>query len=174
VAQPQQMVPIPVTATGASGPVGLHPYRMAWQTRDLAAWAEALASDVVMNSPVFRAPFTGRNAAIELFGVLFEVLGDVEITHEFHQGQVDVFFWHATLGIRGVDGVDLLRRDGDGKICEITVLIRPLINIAIFASAVGPALAAKRGRVRGLAARLLTVPLTPFFALIDLVASRLT
>jgi hypothetical protein len=158
----------------ASGPVDAHPYRLAWQTRDLDAWADALAPDVVMNSPVFRAPFEGRDAAVELFGVLFDALGPVTITHEFADGDSRVFFWHADIGGRDVAGLDLIRSDEHGEICEITVLIRPLVGIAVFAAAVGPPLAAKRGRLRGLVVRLLTAPLTLMFAVIDRVASRLT
>src|SRR5687768_16453715 len=60
-----------------------HPYTRAWRTRDLAAWQQAWTDDVRLWSPILRSPFEGRAAAAELFEVLFERLGDVEITHSF-------------------------------------------------------------------------------------------
>jgi hypothetical protein len=53
------------------------------------------------------------------------------------------------------------------------VAIRPLVGIAIFAAAIGPALAAKHGRARGLVARLMTFPLTALLTFVDLTATRL-
>jgi SnoaL-like domain len=151
-----------------------HPYRTAWQTRDLEVWGQALAADVVLYSPILRTPFRGREAAIELFGVLFEKLGEVEITDELAEGDSRVFFWRARVGARTIEGVDLVRKEPGGKITEIKVMIRPLVDIATFAGAIGPQLAAKRGRLRGPLARFLNAPLRSIFALIDTIASRLT
>jgi ketosteroid isomerase-like protein len=153
--------------------VDVHPYRAAWQTRDLNAWAEALDVDVVMYSPVFKTPFRGREAAVELFGVLFEALGEVRITDEFVSGDSHAFFWRADAGGRWIEGTDLLRRGEDGKIVEITVMVRPLVGIAAFAGAVGQPLAAKRGAWRAAVLRLLTPALKATLAVADVVASRL-
>jgi hypothetical protein len=51
----------------------LHPFRALWETRDLDAFADALAPSVVLHSPILEAPFNGREAVIELYDVL---LGD--------------------------------------------------------------------------------------------------
>jgi hypothetical protein len=106
--------------------------------------------------------------------VLFEALGEFEITHESTDGDSHAFFWRAAVGRRTIEGADLIRVDGEGKIYEIRVLIRPLANIAIFAAAAGPPLAAKRGRVQGWLLRLLTLPLKGIFAAVDFLAPRLT
>jgi SnoaL-like domain len=153
--------------------VEVHPFRAAWQTRDLDAWVDALAPDVVLHSPVTKTPFHGREAAAELYGILFTALGDVEITDEFALGDSHAFFWRAEIGGQSIEGADLVRSDAVGKIVEVRVLIRPLVNIAAFAAAVGPPLAAKRGRFRAPLLRLLTLPLKAILALADTVASRL-
>jgi len=147
---------------------------MAWRTRDLDAWAEALAPDVVMHSPVIRTPFNGRDAAVELFGVLFDTLGEVNITDELLDGDSHAFFWRAQIGTRTIEGVDLVRSDEAGRVSEINVMIRPLVDIATFAGAIGPQLAAKRGPLRGPLVRLLNAPLRSIFILVDFIASRLT
>jgi hypothetical protein len=150
-----------------------HPFRTAWQTRNLDDWAAALAPDVVLHSPLIQAPFVGREVAVELYGTLFEVLGNVDITHELSDGDSHAFFWRAQLGARTIEGTDLLSYDEHGKITEVTVLIRPLVALATFAAAVGPPLAARQSPAKGTLARLLTLPLRSLFAAIDELSTRL-
>ena len=150
-----------------------HPFRTAWRTRELDTWIEALAPEVVLHSPVVRTPFRGRAAARELFGVLFETIGELEILGEFTAADRAAFFWRAEIGGRRIEGTDLLRYDADGKIAEITVLIRPLVDIAVFAAATGPPLAARRSAARGALTRLLTLPLRALLSVADTVASHL-
>jgi SnoaL-like domain len=151
----------------------VHPFRNAFQTRDLDAWSDALADDVVAHSPIFTTPFAGRDSVLELYSVLFEALGDFEITDELANGDSRAFFWHADLGRRKIQGVDLVRVDRQGKIAEITVLIRPLVDIAAFGSTVGPPLARKRGAIRGVLVRLISAPLGWMMALVDAIAPRM-
>jgi len=155
------------------GAVDDHPFRTAWRTRDLDAWIEALSPAVVLHSPIVRTPFRGRSAARELFAVLFETLGEVEITGELTDADSHAFFWRANVTGRVIEGVDLLRYDEQGKIAEIRVSIRPLVDIAVFAAAIGPPLAARRNPVRGALARLLMLPLKGILTVADTVASRL-
>jgi SnoaL-like domain len=151
-----------------------HPFRTAWRTRELDAWIEALSHEVVLHSPVVRTPFRGRSAATELFGVLFEVFGEVEITRELADNtDAHAFFWRANVAGRVIEGADLLRYDARGKIAEIRVLIRPLVDIATFAAAIGPPLAARRSPARGALVRLLTLPLKGILSVADIVSSRL-
>jgi hypothetical protein len=128
----------------------------------------------VLHSPIIKTPFQGRDAVAELFDVLFDSLGDFDVVEEFAAENAHVFFWRADVGGRSVEGADLLRVDGTGKISEIKVLIRPLVDIAAFAGVIGPPLGAKRGRVRVPLLRLLTLPLTALLTLADAIASRLT
>jgi hypothetical protein len=157
----------------AFGVVDEHPFRTAWRTRDLDAWIEALAPEIVLHSPVVRTPFRGRSAAAELFGVLFERFGEMEIIGELAGTDSRAFFWRADVGGRFIEGADLLCYDEHGKIAEISVLIRPLADIAVFASAIGPPLAARQNPIRGALVRLLTLPLKTILTLADTVASRL-
>jgi hypothetical protein len=150
----------------------VHPFRAAWQTRDLDAWSATFSPEIVLHSPIIQAPFEGKEAATELYGVLFEALGEVEITDEFTEGDSHAFFWRAAVGRRTIEGADLIRFDAEGMIDEVRVLIRPLANIATFAAAAGPPLAAKRARWRGWLLRLLTAPLRAIFAAVDFLAPR--
>ncbi len=150
-----------------------HPFRTAWRTRELDAWIGALSPEIVLHSPLVRTPFTGRSTAKELYGVLFETIGELQITAELHDGDTRAFFWRARLAGRVIEGADLIRDGQDGKIAEITVLVRPLVSLAVFASAIGPPLAARRSPVHGAIVRLLTMPLKGMLTLADVVSSRL-
>lgn len=152
----------------------MHPFRAAWETRDLDVWVAALAPDVVLHSPVMTTPFRGRDAAAELYGILFEKFGHVELTHELSAGDTHAFFWRADLGGRRIEGTDLLRTNQAGEIGEVTVMIRPLVDIGLFAGEVGPSLARRRGRVQAVVLTLLTAPLRGLLAVADAVAPRLT
>jgi ketosteroid isomerase-like protein len=150
-----------------------HPFRAAWETRDLNRWSDSLAPDVVAVSPMLSKPFRGRESVVELYAVLFENLDDLEITDELTEGDSSAFFWRATAGGRQIQGSDLIRLNAEGKVTELTVMIRPLVAIGAFASAMGPPLARKRGAARAALARAVGLPLMWMMALVDRVASAL-
>ena len=149
-----------------------HPFRAAFETRDLNAWIGALAPDVVVHSPIIRAPFRGRKAVAELYAVLFSALGHLDLTDEFAAGDSHAFFWRVDIDGRWIEGADVVRHDEHGQITEITALVRPLTDIAVFAAAVGPPLARKRGRLRVPLVRALMLPLQAILIVADAIATR--
>src|SRR3954447_11674839 len=153
--------------------MGEHPFRRAWETRDVDGWAAALADDVVLHSPVISSPFAGRAAVRELYEVLFAAFGRVDIFAELTGGDARMFAWRGEIGGRVVEGADFVRADARGKIAEIRVFIRPLVDIGVFAGAAGPPLARRRGRLQALVLRALTLPLRGLLATVDVVAPRL-
>ena len=150
-----------------------HPFRAFWESGDLGVWIDALAPDVELHSPLITAPFRGRQTAAELYGVLFDRLRDFEVVDEFWTGSSYVCFWRADVGGRRIEGADFMRSNTEGKIAEVTVLIRPLVSIAAFARDIGPPLAAKQGRLRGVLVGLFNIPLRCLAVLTDVVAPRL-
>ena len=151
-----------------------HPFQTAFRTRDLEAWSSHFAPDIQLHSPLMTSSFEGYDTAVELYEVLFAVLEDVEIVFSAHDQGIDAFQWRCVAGGRRIEGVDLISYAADGSIREIRVMIRTLPSLAAFALAVGPPLARRRGRLRGVIAYLLTYPLKPLFAAVDAIAPRLT
>jgi len=145
-----------------------------WRDKDLPAWLGALSEDVVLLSPLFRATFHGRAEAAELYEVLVATLRDFVVVDKFVSDSASaVVFWQATARSRRIDGVDVLQLDGDGRIREIRVMVRPLVGLAAFSVAVGPELARVRGPVRYLVTRMLVAPLGALFLAVDVIAPRL-
>jgi hypothetical protein len=132
-----------------------------------------MAEDLVMHSPVLTKPFVGRIVAIELFSALFASIGDFRIRDELVSDGTSVFCWEADYRGHTIEGVDVVRTNAQDLIQEITVFIRPLINMAVFGRALGPPLAAKRSSARSHVVRALNAPLKPLFAMVDAIASRL-
>jgi hypothetical protein len=122
---------------------------------------------------MFTAPFIGLDVAAELYSVLFEGLGNFEFTDEFSADGSSVLYWRADYRGRKIEGTDLLRIDQDGRICDVTVFIRPLDGIAAFASAIGPPLAAKQSPLRRVLVQIVNYPLRVFFAMVDVIGARL-
>ncbi|MGH7723609.1 MAG: nuclear transport factor 2 family protein, partial [Candidatus Dormibacteria bacterium] len=120
----------------------------AWHSRDPDALARILAADVVLWSPIIESPFRGREAARELYEILFEAFGDVNFHHQSQARDVYALAWSGELNGQPVTGAELLRVDQRGQIAEITAYIRPLAGLAVFAAAIGPRLASRHGRFR--------------------------
>jgi len=149
------------------------PFGEGWRTRDLERWIDALASDVVLHSPLLTTPFRGREVARELYGVLFDLFGQVTIVDRWRSGDTEVVVWRGELRHQTVEGVDMLRYRPEGTIGEIRVMMRPLTAIGLFAAAVGPAFARRRGRAAAALTWFLSQPLGPLFRVLDRIAPML-
>lgn len=148
-------------------------WRTAWERRDADLMAQAFAEDIVLHSPILTNAFRGRVACTELTEVLFSSLGDFEIISASSDAETHAIRWRARIGRRWIEGADFVHLNEAGDIAEIRVMIRPLVDIAIFAGAVGPPLATRRGPVRGFLARIFSLPLRGFLALTDRMSSLL-
>jgi len=76
--------------------------------------------------------------------VLFEVFEDFRYTDELAGPGVHGLVFRARVGDREVEGIDLLREDGDGKVSDFTVMVRPLSAAVALRDAVGKRLSAAR------------------------------
>ena len=142
-------MPEPVTPT---------PFRAAFEARDHEAIVEALAADVVLQSPIFEVPFTGIEEASDLFAVLLDVLWPITYLEEI-PGDPHVLHFTSEIKGKNLEGIDLLRFDDEGKVKEITVFFRPFPAVAAFLSESGPKLARRRaGAGRAAALRIAGAP----------------
>src|SRR5687768_6781663 len=113
-------------------------FRSAVENGDRDAMVAALAPDVVLNSPVKHKPFEGREAVAALFGALVETFEDFHYTDEFdaEEGSKALVF-RARVGDRDLEGIDILRFDDEGRIANLTVMVRPLTGAIALAEEVG-------------------------------------
>lgn len=112
-------------------------FRAAVEGGDHAAMVAALAPDPVLRSPVSFKPFEGREAVSRLFEILLEVFEDFRYTDEFEADGKAALIFTARVGDREVEGLDLFRLDADGRIAELTVMVRPASGLMALGEAVG-------------------------------------
>ena len=103
---------------------------------DGAAVPDVLADDVVFRSPVVFKPYEGR----EVVGLILtegamKVFSDFRYTDRFETDGEAALIFEAKVGDREVQGLDLLRFDGEGKVRELTVMVRPMSAMHALAEA---------------------------------------
>lgn len=94
-------------------------------TRDLPALQAMLAEDVVFRSPYVWRPYQGRQAAWLILSTVIDVFQDFAYHRELVDGDNWALEFSARVGDLSLKGIDLIRLDGDGRIVEFEVFIRP-------------------------------------------------
>jgi hypothetical protein len=112
-------------------------FRAAVESKDVSAIDQLFADDVTFRSPVVFKPYEGREAIAMLLGAVVQVFEDFRYTDQVETGDVATLAFSARVGDREVDGIDLLRFDGDGKIREMAVYVRPMSGVTALAEAMG-------------------------------------
>ncbi len=104
--------------------------------------SELFADDVVFRSPVVFKPYEGRDAIEVLLGAVVQVFEDFRYIDQVETGDTAVLMFEARVGDRELQGVDILRFDDDGRIAELTVMVRPMSGVHALAEAMQRALEA--------------------------------
>jgi hypothetical protein len=114
------------------------PFKAAAESADAEAMASALAADVVFRSPVVFRPYQGHAVVSTiLVEAAFKVLEDFRYTDRFEAALSAVLVFEARVSDRDVQGVDLLRFNGEGQVSELTVIVRPMSGLVALAEAMG-------------------------------------
>jgi hypothetical protein len=151
-----------------------HPLRVAFEGRDLAGVAAALAPDVVLHSPVtLSIRFVGREEVTALLGIARELFEDLEYLEEFGGERAHVLVFSARVNGQQLEGTDILHLDEGGLVRDFRVFIRPLPGLAALTAALAPRLARETGRARSVAVRGMVAPLAAMTRFGDVPVSRL-
>jgi hypothetical protein len=113
-------------------------FRAAVEAEDPGALTACLAEDVVFRSPVTFRAYEGRAVVGTILteGAM-KVFRGFSYVAQLEDGDVAALVFRARVGDREVDGVDLLRFDDEGRVRELTVLVRPLSGLNALAQAMG-------------------------------------
>jgi hypothetical protein len=113
-------------------------FRTAIEAGHIEGLADLLAPTVVLNSPVTYHPYRGREAVALVLRAVSEVFTDFRYVDELAGEETFALVFEAKVGEREVTGIDLFRATNDGKIAELTVLVRPMSGVIALAQAMGP------------------------------------
>jgi hypothetical protein len=96
-------------------------------SQDPALLNELLADDVVFRSPAVFAPQPGKALTLRYLSSALVVLGpSLRYVSEWHEQTSAVLEFEAELDGVYVQGVDMLRWNGDSKLVSFTVMVRPM------------------------------------------------
>jgi hypothetical protein len=119
-------------------------FRAAVENWDREALEAALAPDVVFRSPAVFKPYEGREATMTVLEAVSNVFEDfryLEDAFDRADGEApdggEVLHFAARVGDRELDGIDMLRFDGDGRVRELTVMVRPFSGLSALLEAMG-------------------------------------
>jgi len=101
-------------------------FRAAAEAKDFSQLDELFADDAAFRSPVVYSPYQGREAIKVLLGAVMKVFEDFRYTAQVENGENAVLMFEARVGDREVQGVDILRFGDDGRVAEMTVMVRPM------------------------------------------------
>ena len=110
-------------------------FRAAAESKDFSKLEELFAEDVTFRSPAVFKPYEGRDAVGMILATVARVFEDFRYTDQIETGDVATLAFSATVGDRELDGIDLLRFDGEGRVREMAVYIRPLSGLQALAEA---------------------------------------
>ena len=110
-------------------------FRAAAESKDFSAIEEIFAADASFRSPVVFKPYEGREAIAMVLGAVVQVFEDFRYTDQTETGDTATLAFSARVGERELGGIDLLRFDGEGKVRELAVYVRPMSGLNALAEA---------------------------------------
>lgn len=98
------------------------------RTRDAAGLLDLLAEDAVFHSPVVHTPQRGRALAHWYLAAAFQVFFNERFRYvrELVDGRDAVLEFETEIDGIVVNGVDMIRWNGQGRIVDFKVMLRPL------------------------------------------------
>lgn len=100
-------------------------FRAAAEAKDFTQADELFAPDATFRSPMVFKPYEGIDAIKVILGAVVQVFEDFRYVAQVETGDTAVLQFEARVGDRELQGVDILELGDDGKITELTVMIRP-------------------------------------------------
>jgi len=117
-------------------------FRAAAEAKAFSEAEDLFSEDVVFRSPVVYKPYEGFDALMVLLNTVVKVFEDFRYVEQVETGDAAVLMFEARVGDRDLQGVDILRFDEEGRISELTVMVRPMSGVHALAEAMAQRLEA--------------------------------
>lgn len=144
-------------------PLGATPtaaYRAAVEAGDVDAVVACMAPDVVLSSPITdRFAFHGHAQLRPLMEDVFAVVQDRRNHADVGDDRTRLLRASGRVGKTAIEEALMITLDDDGLITRIDLFVRPMPGLTALAAALGPRVAGRRGRARGLLVRAMIAPL---------------
>ncbi len=146
-------------------------WREAVEAHDLDGLRAALAEDAQLRSPITtRIRFDGRERVLELMEEVFALLESTHVLRDVRQGDLQILEIESRLAGYDTHLVQLIEFDGEDRVRQVTLFMRPLAGVANLFAHLGPRLVRRR---RGPVVAALVAPPMRFAAFLLKVSDRL-
>ena len=112
-------------------------FRAAAEAKDFSDIDDLLAEDIVFRSPAVFKPYEGRDMVKAILGTVVKVFEDFRYLDQVEGDDRAVLIFEARVGDRDLQGVDILRFDDEGRVSELTVMVRPMSGLNALAEEMG-------------------------------------
>lgn len=106
--------------------------------QDLDALHTLLLEDVTIGAPPYWTRLEGRRIVHRLLSIILETIEGFTYYREWRDGNELALEFRGKVGDLDIQGIDLISLDGDGRIRNIDVLMRPTNAILRLQEIVGP------------------------------------
>jgi ketosteroid isomerase-like protein len=114
----------------------VHVFRAAVESGEFDTIGDLFAQDAVLHSPIAHRPYHGRDVIAAIIRAVANTLNDFRFDKEIggeHGGDHALMF-NATVDGLQIQGCDFVHTRADGLIDAITVMLRPLKAVSVFAN----------------------------------------
>lgn len=112
-------------------------FRAAAEAKDFESGRDLFTDDVVFRSPFVHSPYEGIDALGFLLGHVVQVFENFEYIAHVETDDVAVLQFEASVGDKQLQGVDILKFDDEGKIYDMTVMVRPASGLEALGKEMG-------------------------------------
>jgi len=112
-------------------------FRAAAEAKDFEAGRSLFTDDVTFRSPFVHTPYEGIDALAFLLGNVVQVFENFKYISQVETGDTAVLMFEATVNEKQLQGVDILKFDDEGKITELTVMVRPMTGLTALGEEMG-------------------------------------
>lgn len=110
-------------------------FKNAVESWDRDALADSLAEDVSFRSPVVYRPYEGRDVTLGILEAVSRVFEGFRYLDRIEGEDSAALVFAAEVDGRELEGLDHLTFDGDGRISELRVMVRPMSAVHALAEA---------------------------------------
>jgi hypothetical protein len=106
-----------------------------------AALGHVLAPDVTLGAPPYWTKLAGRDLVQHLLGLIVHTIEGFTYHREWRAGRELALEFRGRVGDAELQGIDLITLDGEGRIQNLDVLMRPVNGIVALREAIAPRMA---------------------------------
>ena len=105
-------------------------------TRDVEGLAAVLAEDVTLGAPPYWAKLETKEVVLRLLEIIINTIDEFTYHREWINGSELALEFRGSVDGLGLQGIDLITLNDEGKIQNIEVMIRPMNTLAKLAGIV--------------------------------------